>query len=117
VLGAVLTLGGIALALAVRQATPVVTPARLASHPTGRLVQLVGRVVPGSVTQRGRAVDFSLGDATSAPPVPVRYTGALPDGFGPGALVSVFGSRARGVLVGRPDGLTVSCTAPSRGHC
>lgn len=117
VLGGVLTLGGIALALAVRHATPVVTPAELASHPTSRLIELVGRVVPGSVTQKGRAVDFSVGAATGTPPVRVRYTGASPDGFGPDALVTVFGTRTRGLLVARPDGLMVSCSAPSRGHC
>jgi cytochrome c-type biogenesis protein CcmE len=118
VLGAVLMLGGIVLDLAARQATPVVTPAQLASHDgTGLSVQLVGRVVPGSVRQRRRAVDFSLGDASGAPPVRVSYAGALPDGFGSGALVTVFGIPTRGILVGRTDGLTVSCDAPSRGHC
>src|SRR5262249_32459854 len=59
------------------------TPSQLRDAPAGRAYQLTGRVVPG-YHREGDVLVFRVRDRNgpaSAPSVPVRYAGAVPDPF------------------------------------
>ena len=76
------------------------TPSQLRDAPAGRAYQLTGRVVPG-YHREGDVLVFRVRDRNgpaSAPTVPVRYAGAVPDPFRQGREVIVtVRRRGRGV--------------------
>jgi cytochrome c-type biogenesis protein CcmE len=87
------------------------TPSQLRDAPAGRAYQLTGRVVPG-YHREGDVLVFRVRDRngpTSAPSVPVRYAGAVPDPFREGREVIVTVRRRGAVFVGEKDSLVTKC--------
>ena len=87
------------------------TPSQLRHAPAGRAYQLTGRVVPG-YHREGDVVVFRVRDRNgpaSAPSVPVRYAGAVPDPFRQGREVIVTVRRRGAVFVGEKDSLVTKC--------
>ena len=87
------------------------TPSQLRDAPAGRAYQLTGRVVPG-YHREGDVLVFRVRDRNgpaSAPSVPVRYAGAVPDPFRQGREVIVTVRRRGAVFVGEKDSLVTKC--------
>jgi cytochrome c-type biogenesis protein CcmE len=86
------------------------SPSQLArAADAGRSYQLTGRVVPGSVEQRGSTLLFRVRDRAGGGSVAVRYTGAVPDPFREGREVIVNVRRQGDVFVGERDSLVTKC--------
>ena len=87
------------------------TPSQLRDAAAGRAYQLTGRVVPG-YRREGDVLVFRVRDRNgpaSAPTVPVRYAGAVPDPFRAGREVIVTVRRRGNVFVGEKDSLVTKC--------
>jgi cytochrome c-type biogenesis protein CcmE len=87
------------------------TPSQLRDATAGRAYQLTGRVVPG-YRREGDVLVFRVRDRNgpaSAPTVPVRYAGAVPDPFRAGREVIVTVRRQGNVFVGEKDSLVTKC--------
>jgi cytochrome c-type biogenesis protein CcmE len=87
------------------------TPSQLRDAAAGRSYQLTGRVVPG-YHRVGDVLVFRVRDRTgptTAPSVPVRYAGAVPDPFRAGREVIVTVRRRGAVFVGEKDSLVTKC--------
>ena len=87
------------------------TPSQLRDAAAGRSYQLTGRVVPG-YRREGDVLLFRVRDRNgpaSAPSVPVRYAGAVPDPFRAGREVIVDVRKEGRVFVGEKDSLVTKC--------
>jgi len=80
----------------------------LTSNPNGTY-ELTGKVVPGSVKHEGDQLDFRMSDRDGTHPIPVSYTGTVPDPFAPGREVIVTGQLHDGTFVGQRDSLITKC--------
>jgi cytochrome c-type biogenesis protein CcmE len=91
--------------------SPAVTPSKLlASSQSGRVYQLTGKVVNGSIVRRGDVRDFRVRDRNGTASVPVHYVGAVPDPFREGREIIVKVRRGEGgKYVGEPDSLITKC--------
>lgn len=86
------------------------TPSELLSSALpGRTYQLTGKVAPGSVSRRGRTLDFAVRDRKGGARVPVSYTGTVPDPFREGREVIVTVRKHGAGFVGEPDSLVTKC--------
>jgi cytochrome c-type biogenesis protein CcmE len=87
-----------------------VTPSKLASSAaTGRVYQLTGKVVDGSVRDIPGGKTFRVQDRNGTASVPVRYVGAVPDPFRDGREVIVTGTLENGTFVGERNSLVTKC--------
>jgi cytochrome c-type biogenesis protein CcmE len=80
----------------------------LNSNATGTY-ELTGTVVPGSVRHAGDELDFRISDRDGSDPIPVSYTGTVPDPFRDGREVIVTGKLQDGTFVGERDSLITKC--------
>jgi cytochrome c-type biogenesis protein CcmE len=85
------------------------SPSRVRADRSGRLFQMTGKVVPGSITHEGARLRFRVRDRTGSVSVPVLYSGVVPDPFRDGREVIVSGRMRDGVFVGRHDSLVTKC--------
>jgi cytochrome c-type biogenesis protein CcmE len=86
------------------------TPSQLIkSARSGISYQLTGKVVAGSIHQRGSGIAFRVRDRAGSASVPVSYTGQVPDPFAPGREVIVTVRREGATYVGEPGSLTTKC--------
>ena len=91
---------------------PALSPSQLvASVHGGRVVQLTGTVVPGTVDRRsGDTLNFRLADrANGKVSVPVDYSGTVPSAFRPGRELIVTGALRGGAFVAQPDSMITKC--------
>jgi cytochrome c-type biogenesis protein CcmE len=89
---------------------PAKTPSQLlAGAQTGRSYQLTGKVVDGSVRDKGAVLDFRVRDRSGSASVPVVYTGTVPDPFRAGREVIVTVRRQGAVFVGERNSLITKC--------
>ena len=96
-LTAALLLAGALAYTSFSASSAAVEPSRLlASVDAGRSYQLTGKVVKGSIEQRGDRTIFRVRDRTGNASVPVSYVGAVPDTFRGGREVRL--ARPRGSL-------------------
>jgi len=87
-----------------------VTPSRLAAGAdSGRVYQLTGKVVDGSVRDIPGGKTFRVRDRKGTASVPVRYVGAVPDPFRDGREVIVKVRKSGAVFVGERDSLVTKC--------
>jgi cytochrome c-type biogenesis protein CcmE len=106
---AVLLAGGLVVT-SFSAATGEATPGELsASADPGRSYKLTGRVVDGSVSERGGRLDFSVRDREGTASIPVTYAGAVPDPFREGREVIVSGEVRGGRFVAERDSLITKC--------
>jgi cytochrome c-type biogenesis protein CcmE len=80
----------------------------LKSDPSGTY-ELTGTVVAGSIKHSGDQLDFRISDRDGSDPIPVSYTGTVPDPFREGREVIVTGKLQDGTFVGERDSLVTKC--------
>jgi cytochrome c-type biogenesis protein CcmE len=91
---------------------PALEPSQLlASAGAGKVVQLTGTVVPGTVDARSSgALNFRLADrANSKVSIPVDYSGSVPSAFRPGRELIVTGALHGRAFVAQPDSMITKC--------
>jgi cytochrome c-type biogenesis protein CcmE len=85
-------------------------PSQLLGAAPGQSYDLTGRVVPGTVRQRGDGLRFRVADRdNAAQSIPVTYTGTVPDPFRGGREIVLTGQVERGTFVGQRDTLVTKC--------
>jgi len=80
----------------------------LKADPSGTY-DVTGTVVPGSVKRSGDELDFRISDRDGTDPIPVRYSGTVPDPFREGREVILTGRLQDGTFVGERDSLITKC--------
>ena len=110
----------IALSVAVLLATALVytsfsasteakQPSDLAGDTSSGKYDLTGKVVPGTIKRQEDGVDFQISDRDGSDPLPVTYTGTVPDPFRDGREVIVTGQLEDGTFVAEHDSLITKC--------
>jgi len=92
--------------------SPALTPSQLLRQAqSGRVYQLTGTVVTGSVADRAHGVlDFRLADRVGdGVSVPVDYSGSVPDAFQQGRELIVTGSMRGRTFVAQPNSMITKC--------
>jgi cytochrome c-type biogenesis protein CcmE len=84
-------------------------PSQLLQSNAGGTYELTGEVVPGSIRHAGDQLDFQISDRDGSHPLPVTYTGTVPDPFRDGREVIVTGKLENGTFVGERDSLVTKC--------
>ena len=80
----------------------------LQADPSGTY-ELTGEVVPGSIQHSGDELNFKVSDRDGTDPIPVSYSGEVPDPFRDGREVIVTGKLQDGTFVGQRDTLVTKC--------
>lgn len=75
----------------------------------GKVYELTGKVVEGSITKTGITTSFRVRDRDGRVSIPVRYTGAVPDPFREGREIIVDVTKQGDVFVGQKDSLVTKC--------
>ena len=71
---------------------------------------MTGKVVQGSIEKHGNGIAFEVKDRDgSGRPLPVTYTGTVPDPFRGGREIVLTGAVQNGTFVGEPDTLITKC--------
>jgi cytochrome c-type biogenesis protein CcmE len=84
-------------------------PSQLLKADPSRTYDVTGTVVPGSVKRSGDELDFRISDRDGTDPIPVRYSGTVPDPFREGREVILTGRLQDGTFVGERDSLITKC--------
>ncbi len=85
-------------------------PSELLSAAPGTSYEMTGKVVKGSIVDRGNGIAFRVVDRDGAGrPLPVTYTGTVPDPFRGGREIVLTGAVENGTFVGEPDTLVTKC--------
>lgn len=85
-------------------------PTQIMAAATGQKYEMNATVVPGSIKQRGETMDFEVEDRKGGEPMPVSYTGVVPDPFRGGREIILTGQReAGGTFIGEPESLITKC--------
>ena len=80
----------------------------LESSATGTY-ELTGKVVPGSIQRSDDDLRFQIADRDGSHPIPVTYSGTVPDPFRDGREVIITGKLEDGTFVGEKDSLITKC--------
>jgi cytochrome c-type biogenesis protein CcmE len=84
-------------------------PSQLLQSDPGGTYELTGKVVPGSIQHAGDELDFKVSDRDGSDPIPVRYSGTVPDPFRDGREVIVTVRKKGSMYVGERDSLITKC--------
>jgi cytochrome c-type biogenesis protein CcmE len=85
-------------------------PSELLSAAPGTSYEMTGKVVNGSIENRGNGIAFRVVDRDGGGrPLPVTYTGTVPDPFRGGREIVLTGAVENGTFVGEPDTLVTKC--------
>jgi cytochrome c-type biogenesis protein CcmE len=84
-------------------------PSQVLRAGEGETYDLTGKVVPGSIERSDDRVRFEVSDRDGSNPVPVTYTGTVPDPFRDGREVIVTGRLEDGTFVAEHDSLITKC--------
>ncbi len=86
-------------------------PSQILSSGTASTYEMTGKVVRGSVRQRGQeGIAFEVVDREGGgEAMPVTYKGAVPDPFRGGREIVLTGSLKGGTFVGEPETLITKC--------
>jgi cytochrome c-type biogenesis protein CcmE len=85
-------------------------PSQLLTAAPGATYDMTGKVVKGSVRQRGSGIAFRVVDRDGkGRSLPVTYTGTIPDPFRGGREIVLTGSLRQGTFVGEPETLITKC--------
>jgi cytochrome c-type biogenesis protein CcmE len=91
-------------------ATDTKEPSQLFGAPTGVSYDMNAEVVRGSVHQHGSGISFDVTDREGkGKPLPVTYTGTVPDPFRGGREIVLTGAMKAGTFVGEPETLITKC--------
>ena len=85
-------------------------PSQLLAAAPGTSYEMSGRVVKGSIRREGGGIAFEVVDRDgSGRPLPVTYTGTVPDPFRGGREIILTGIVENGTFVGEPETLITKC--------
>ena len=84
-------------------------PSQLLQANPDHTYDLTGKVVPGSIQRTDDQLRFRVSDRDGSHPIPVTYTGTVPDPFRDGREVIVTGKLEEGTFVGERDTLVTKC--------
>ncbi len=85
-------------------------PSELVGASPGTSAEMTGRVVKGSIEERGDGIAFEVVDREGGgKPLPVTYEGAVPDPFRDGREIVLTGAMENGTFVGEPETLITKC--------
>jgi cytochrome c-type biogenesis protein CcmE len=85
-------------------------PSQLIGAAPGTTAEMTGRVVKGSIEDKGNGIAFRVRDREGGgKALPVTYTGAVPDPFRGGREIVLTGSMEGGTFVGEPETLITKC--------
>ena len=85
-------------------------PSQILSAAPGTSYDMTGKVVKGSVEDRGSGSAFEVVDRDgNGRPLPVTYSGTIPDPFRGGREIVLTGALENGTFVGEPDTLVTKC--------
>ena len=84
-------------------------PSQLLSANPDETYDLTGKVVPGSIERGREELRFRISDRDGSDPIPVSYTGTVPDPFRDGREVIVTGELEQGTFVAEHDSLITKC--------
>jgi cytochrome c-type biogenesis protein CcmE len=85
-------------------------PSQLLAAAPGSSYDLTGRVVRGSIDQRGEQLRFRVADRDDpSKSIPVVYSGTVPDPFRGGREIILTGTVEEGTFVGERDTLVTKC--------
>jgi cytochrome c-type biogenesis protein CcmE len=105
-----LILAGVLAYTSFSTSTEAKSPSDLAGKAKGgRVYQLTGKVVEGSISKEGSTTKFRVRDRKGSTSVPVSYTGAVPDPFREGREVIVDVQKQGDEFVGERDSLITKC--------
>jgi cytochrome c-type biogenesis protein CcmE len=92
-------------------ATEAKEPSQLLGAAPGTSAEMTGRVVKGSIRQRGDGIAFRVVDREGGgKSLPVTYHGTVPDPFRGGREIVLTGSVENGgTFVGEPETLITKC--------
>jgi cytochrome c-type biogenesis protein CcmE len=91
-------------------ATDTKEPSQLLGAASGTSAEITGRVVPGSIHDRGNGIAFRAVDREGGgEALPVSYTGTVPDPFRGGREIVLTGKMRGGTFVGEPETLITKC--------
>jgi cytochrome c-type biogenesis protein CcmE len=84
-------------------------PSDVIASGSGETYDLTGKVVPGSIDRGDEQLRFRISDRDGSDPLPVTYTGTVPDPFRDGREVIVTGKLSDGTFVAEHDSLITKC--------
>ncbi|HET6999538.1 MAG TPA: cytochrome c maturation protein CcmE [Solirubrobacterales bacterium] len=85
-------------------------PSQLLAATPGTSYEMSGRVVKGSIEREGSGIAFLVVDRDGGGrPLPVTYSGTVPDPFRGGREIILTGSVQSGTFVGEPETLITKC--------
>ena len=85
-------------------------PSQLLTASPGQSYELTGKVVRGSVRERGTGLRFRVADRDNPKAsIPVTYSGTVPDPFRGGREIVLSGEVRDGTFVGQRDTLVTKC--------
>jgi len=85
-------------------------PSQLVGAAPGTTAEMTGRVVKGSIEDKGSGIAFRVRDREGGgKALPVTYTGTVPDPFRGGREIVLTGSMEGGTFVGEPETLITKC--------
>jgi cytochrome c-type biogenesis protein CcmE len=84
-------------------------PSQVIASGSGETYDLTGKVVPGSIERSDDQLRFRISDRDGSDPLPVSYTGTVPDPFKDGREVIVTGKLSDGTFVAEHDSLITKC--------
>ena len=84
-------------------------PSELREADAGKTYDLTGKVVPGTIQRTDDQLLFTISDRDGSDPIPVAYTGTVPDPFKDGREVIVTGKLEEETFVADHDSLVTKC--------
>ncbi len=85
-------------------------PSQLLGAAPGTSYEMTGKVVTGSIQHHGSGIAFHVVDREGeGRPLPVTYTGTIPDPFRGGREIVLTGAMQSGTFVGEPNSLITKC--------
>jgi cytochrome c-type biogenesis protein CcmE len=84
-------------------------PSELLAADSGKTYDLTGKVVPGTIQRTDDQLLFTISDRDGTHPIPVAYTGTVPDPFKDGREVIVTGRLNDETFVAEHDSLVTKC--------
>jgi cytochrome c-type biogenesis protein CcmE len=85
-------------------------PSELADATPGKSYEMTGKVVPGTIQERGDdGIVFDVRDRDGSGTITATYDGVVPDPFRGGREIVLKGTVENGVFVGETDTLVTKC--------
>ena len=85
-------------------------PSQILAATPGTSYEMTGSVVKGSIEEGGAGIAFEVVDRDGGGnPLPVTYSGTVPDPFRGGREIILTGAVQNGTFVGEPDTLVTKC--------